>query len=200
MTRTDLVISVLAVLAGSTLAMYPFLLVGGSELSFRLLWIYNWLGPVVVLAIALAAAGTTRILRTIATYALLSLIPMGYAVTAAGSFFGPSLTDLSYHVGLLSTVVAVVIARYAGTREGPVPSLGTAIAAGAAGAGIGVIGAIFSAPGIATLLATVIPCEGFECGMGTGLLVYFVVIVLLPIGCAIVGVQVVKRARVTETA
>jgi hypothetical protein len=196
MTRADGVLCVAAALAGAGLGVYPWLLTGGFETSSpELIWAWNWLTGALALFVALVVAGRPAALLTAVAFALLSLFAYGLGITLARSPFGPSVDDGSTLAQLGASIVAVLVARYAATRDGPLPASGRGLLAAIGGGVVGFGLAWLTGGAWATILVRIIPCSGFECGMGTAILGYLLILAIGLVGGVGLGLQLARGPR-----
>jgi hypothetical protein len=196
MTRADAVLCAAAVLVGANLGAYPWLLTGGYEAGVGSIWIWQWSVSVLALPFALLIAGRPRPLMTTVAYVFLSLVPHGLAladVTAAS--FGSNLGSASDLILLVGVPAAAVVARFVGTRQGDLPGTAATVGLAIAGLVIGLAVGWNVGGGWANILIRVIPCEGFECGMGTGLMGYFLTVLVAGIGGVFIALQLARRPR-----
>lgn len=148
------------------------------EPSFEGVWIGIWVGSAAGAFLILLVTRRGRSPQTGAWQLLLSLVALSFVAGFSRSLqhYGPWIDGGLLGTGL-SVTLAALAARYLATRGGPVVASGWG-RAGLAFGGLlvgGLVGYVAGA-GFAGVMTDIVPCSGFECGVGTYLLFWLLAV------------------------
>jgi len=163
--------------------------------ALELIWPGIWLGSSVGVLVALLATRRARALSTALWHLGLAAVTLSLVLASSRGWqhYGPWLEEPAFLAGAAALFLAAIFARFMGTRHGPVVAEGwRRISIDGAGALAGAMVGFAAGYGVGGLATDLIPCQGFECGMGTFL---SVALLAIPVGAGAGALVALLAAR-----